>query len=103
MAELKDIAVAELREAGAMHLGDAIDSGMRQLRALSGLETSSVVAATRKDDGWQIIIELIERRAIPDTQDLLGEYEILLDNEGDMISYERRGMRRRMDLMETVE
>jgi len=43
MAELKDIAVAELREAGAMHLGDAINSGMRQLRALSGLETSSVV------------------------------------------------------------
>jgi len=95
--------VQQLKEAGVIHLKEAINGAIEQLQSLLGLETSSVVAASKRDGGWQVMIELIERKAVPDTQDLLGEYEVLLDDEGEMISYERRAMRRRMDLGESVE
>ena len=92
----------QLREVGIMHLGDAIHGAMDQLHSLIGLEVSSVIGAARTDDGWQVEIELIERKAVPDTQDLLGVYEVCLDDMGGMTSYERKEIRRRMDLMETV-
>ena len=92
----------QLKEAGTMHLRDVIDNAGNQLQALLGLETSNIIAASKTDDGWHVMIELIERKAIPDTQDLLGTYEVVLDDEGYMTSYERVRMRRRMDLEESI-
>ena len=92
----------QLEEVGIMHLEDAIHGATVRLKSLTGLEVSSVIGATRTDDGWQVEIELIERKAIPDTQDLLGVYEVCLDDGGGMTSYERKEIRRRMDLMEVV-
>jgi len=45
----------------------------------------------------RLALELIERKAVPDTQDLLGDYEILLDDEGNMKGYERKKVRKRTD------
>lgn len=92
----------QLKEMGTMHLRDAIDQAGDQLHALLGLETSRVIAANKTEDGWHITIELVERKAIPDTQDLLGAYDVLMDDEGYMTSYERIRIRRRMDLEESV-
>ena len=93
----------QLREIGTIRLGDAIHGAIEQLQSLLGLEVSSVTGAAKTEDGWHMTIELIERKAIPDTQDLLGVYEVRLDDVGELTSYERREVRRRMDLMETVE
>jgi hypothetical protein len=76
---LKEEAMQQLKEATTTHLREAINSAVEQLQSLLGLETSSVVAASRRGDGWEVMIELIERKAIPDTQDLLGTYDVLLD------------------------
>ena len=92
-----------LGQAKITRLRDVIDSGIDQLHDLLGLEVSKVVAASRKEDGWQMTVELIERKAVPDTQDLLGTYLAFLNDEGELMSYERRAIRRRMDLEETVE
>ena len=86
-----------------MQLIGAITKAKEQLQALLNREISSVTAASKNEDGWRLTIELIERKAIPDTQDLLGRYEVLLDEEGDIASYERVGVRKRMDLEEVVE
>lgn len=86
-----------------MSLRKSIDIAKEQLQSVLNLEVSSVIAASKREDGWQLTIELIERKAIPDTQDILGSYEVILDNEGDMVSYERKRTRKRMDLEESVE
>jgi hypothetical protein len=85
-----------------MLLKMAIDKGIEQLHSVLNLEVSSIAAASRSEDGWQLIVEMIERRAVPDTQDLLGTYNIHLDDEGNIVSYERQGIRRRMDLVEEL-
>lgn len=86
-----------------MQLGEAIIRAKEQLQSLLNLEVSNVISASKREDGWQVTIELIERKAVPDTQDLLGVYEVLLNDKGDMTSYDRKRMRRRMDLEESVE
>jgi hypothetical protein len=41
---------------------------------------------------------LVERAAVPDTGDLLGIYEVQLNQTGDVTRYERTRVRRRNDL-----
>ena len=94
--------VQELKEVRALRLSDVIDTAIDQLKALLGLEVSSVAAANKVDDGWHLTVELVERKAVPDTQDLIGTYEVHLDNGGELTDYERTDIRRRMDLIEST-
>lgn len=86
-----------------MELREVIDSAKEGLLAMMNLKLSSVIEASKAEEGWRVAIELVERKAIPDTQDLLGVYEVRLDENGRMTSYERKRVRRRMDTEEVVE
>lgn len=83
-----------------MELEGIIERAKEQLAKLSNLDVSGVTGASKQDDGWHVTLELIERKAIPDTQDLLGVYEAVLDGEGNMVNYQRKRVRRRMDIEE---
>jgi hypothetical protein len=39
--------------------------------------------------------EVLERQAIPATMDILGVYAVRLDNEGNLLSFERKRLRKR--------
>lgn len=87
-----------------MEVKEISERAKRELKAVMGLEVSSITGVSKvKDDGWQVTVELIERKAIPDTQDLLGLYEVRLDNDGHLISFDRKKVRHRMDIEETSE
>ncbi|MWG36015.1 gas vesicle protein GvpO, halophile-type [Halomarina oriensis] len=40
-------------------------------------------------DGWVAVVEVVERKAIPDTQDILGRYEIDLNAQAEFQAYRR--------------
>ena len=103
MAILEEPGAIRLDESRPMNLREAVSSAIEQLAMLIHLEVDSVVSARRAGDGWHLTVELIERKAVPDTQDLLGTYEISLDSNGELMEYGRTDIRRRMDLLETVE
>lgn len=63
----------------------------------------SVIGVERSDDGWVVSVELLERKCIPDSQDLLAIYEVVMSKEGEMLGYERKRIRRRSDLEMTAE
>lgn len=74
-----------------------VESALRGLAMLK-MRVSAVTAVTRVANGWQVVAELIESRAVPDTSDLLGVYEMQLDEAGNILGYMRTRMRRRCDL-----
>jgi len=39
--------------------------------------------------GWLIEVEVVEARRIPTTSDILALYEVLLDADGELLSYRR--------------
>lgn len=82
-------------------------SGVMDARARIESVTGEVVGAPldriieieRRDgeDGeeWLVVVEALERSAIPDTEDLLGRYAIRLDTDGGIIGYRLRERYRR--------
>lgn len=82
---------------GGLTVFQIIDSVMRSLAQLK-LRVSSITSAARDEEGWRVTAELVERKGVPDTNDLLGMYEFRLDTQGNVIRYERTRMRRRGDV-----
>lgn len=64
---------------------------------LIGHELERVVAVERDGDDWRATVEVVERPAVPDTQDILGRYTIDLDGSGSVSGYRRLDRYRRAD------
>lgn len=80
-----------------MELLELAERARSQLQSLAPLKVSGVIGACKRAEGWCVTIELVEREAIPDAQNLLGVYEVLLDDKGQMLGYERKQVRRKVD------
>jgi hypothetical protein len=61
-----------------------------------------IKAETADGDGWRTVVEVVERSAVPDTQDIIGRYEIRLDAAGDVTGYELLERSRRGDMKEEL-
>ncbi len=79
-------------------LGPILERAVQELKSLTGFELSSVVAVARRADGWSLRIELLERRGVPDTMDLIGLYEVLTSVDGHVLQFERQVLRHRGDV-----
>jgi hypothetical protein len=82
---------------GLLTMSQVIDCVFRGLATLK-LKVSSVTSIARDEAGWRVAAEILERRSVPDTGDLLGVYELRLDEAGNILRYERTRLRRRSDL-----
>ena len=65
-------------------------TAVRTLAALTGRQPESVLGLRRDDDGWQVLVEVVELQRIPNSTDLLGCYTVSLDKDGEVVGYERR-------------
>jgi hypothetical protein len=82
---------------GRVTMPQAVEGAMRGLAMLK-MKVSSISCVVPHGDGWQVTVELVERRGVPDTSDLLGVYETFLDAAGNVLRYERTRIRRRCDV-----
>ncbi|SFS49479.1 gas vesicle protein GvpO, halophile-type [Halostagnicola kamekurae] len=64
---------------------------------LIGYRFDGVSEITPTDEGWRAVAEVVERASIPDTQDVLGRYEIELDEDAVVLGYQRIDRYRRGD------
>ncbi|HZS29811.1 MAG TPA: gas vesicle protein [Gaiellaceae bacterium] len=60
-----------------------------QVEELFEKPVESVSAISRGEDGWSVTLELLELPRIPDTTSVLGSYEALLDENGDLLEAKR--------------
>jgi Gas vesicle synthesis protein GvpO len=62
----------------------------RELADVTGLDAESATSLERgQDGGWIVTVELLELSRLPDTDDLLGLYEVELDDDGELLAYRR--------------
>jgi len=61
----------------------------RQLLDLTGKEPEGIIGLERTDDGWKVVVEVLELRRIPNTTDVLATYEVTVDSDGDLEGYKR--------------
>ena len=87
----------------AIGIPELISRAREELSKLTGLELSTVLGANKTEDGWKISIEMIEKYSIPDQMDILAIYDTLLDDDGTLINFSRRRLRKRIDTEEPEE
>ena len=61
----------------------------QQLVELTGRQPECVVGLQRTEDGWQVDLEVVESRRIPDSTDILAIYRVEADEDGDLTGYRR--------------
>ncbi|GAA0453041.1 gas vesicle protein [Halococcus dombrowskii] len=76
---------------------DIRDHVQQNASDLIGRPLDGIVEIERNDDGWRALTEIIERRSVPDTQDILGRYALELDDAGHITGYRRLERYRRGD------
>jgi hypothetical protein len=66
---------------------------------LTSLKFNTIVEVSMDDETHthRVLCELVERKAIPDSMDLLGVYEIHADDSGFIQTFKRVSMRKRGD------
>lgn len=66
-----------------------------QLATATNLEPLLVSGADKDGDGWRLTVEMIELDRIPESQGVVGSYDVRLSDAGDLITWHRTGLRRR--------
>src|SRR5436190_1655698 len=62
--------------------GTVVPRARRELERLLGREAESVSGFERDNGHWKVNLEVVELRRIPDSSDVLGSYELVLDDKG---------------------
>ncbi|WP_405719695.1 gas vesicle protein [Streptomyces sp. NBC_00046] len=60
-----------------------------QLQELLGRAPESVSALKPTEDGWQADVEVLELERVPGTTSVMASYRVMLDKDGELVSYER--------------
>ena len=84
-----------------MNITEFINRTKEQFALVSKLTIEGVVGFASNNEGAVVTIETLERRAIPTTMDVLGLYEVKVDNHGNITGYNRKSLRIRIDTGET--
>ncbi|MEU1616814.1 gas vesicle protein [Streptomyces sp. NPDC008238] len=67
----------------------AMRSAADQLFELLGRRPESVSAVRPVDEGWEADVEVLELERVPETTSVMATYHVKLDEEGDLVAYER--------------
>jgi hypothetical protein len=78
-----------------MNADEIIKKAQEEFARLSKIRVDGIIGLAKTDEGWVVSLEGLERRAIPDTMDVLGLYEVRLDNEGNLLGFDRKKLRKR--------
>lgn len=81
-------------EAGLIEIRDHV----REVAAdLIGRDLDGIAAIHRNDGTWTVAVDVVERHSVPDTQDIMGRYEIHLGSNGEIQEYNCSSRYRRGD------
>ncbi len=83
-----------------MEMTELIERARRQLAEITGLKPLGVTRVFKENGGWHINVEMLEMARIPDSSDVLGDYETVIAEDGHILRFERRRTRLRGEPME---
>jgi len=86
-----------------MDMKELAEQAKSQLAEVTGLKPVTVTGAFKDEQGWHIALDMLEMSRIPTATDVLGDYEVLVDDSGNMLRFERKRTRLRAEPMEKEE
>ncbi len=92
-ADIKSI----IEEIKNMATKDILEKAKKELADLTGFKSPSAIGFKKEGNELVATIEVIEKESIPDGMDILGTYEVRVDQDGKILGYERTDLRKRVD------
>lgn len=78
-----------------MNANQVVEKARKEFIGLGKKPADGVTGLSKTKEGWTILLEALERKAIPDTMDVLGLYELRMDDEGHLLGLDRKKLRKR--------
>jgi gas vesicle protein GvpO len=67
----------------------AVRGALEQFAGLTQLEPAAVTGARREDDGWSVLVDVVELERIPSTTSVMATYRVDVDGDGELSACER--------------
>ena len=83
-----------------MNTNEVVNKAQEEFSSLSKLPVNAVIGLSKVEEGWMVSLEALERKAIPDTMDVLGVYEVRVDSDCNLLRFERKRLRKRGQIEE---
>ena len=83
-----------------MDVSEIAERAREELVKMTKLQLSGVIGTAREDKGWVVTIEMVEKKSIPDSMDVLGTYEVKLNDQGQIADFQRIKLRKRGETTE---
>lgn len=64
---------------------------------LLGTKPEGISSMEKTSEGWAVVCNILERKAVPETFDLLKVFEFILDKEGKIVRFKQLRKIRRGD------
>lgn len=62
---------------------------LEELSALVGCPAEGVSGIRKNDSGWIVTVEVKELGRVPETTDVMASYDVHVDQDGDVMEYQR--------------
>ena len=86
-----------------MNIKKLVEQAKSQLAEVTGLKPVTVTGTFKNEQGWHITLDMLEMARIPTATDVLGDYDVLVDESGNMLKFERTRTRLRGEPVESEE
>lgn len=69
--------------------GKAARKALEHFTELGGSDVEQVVGVQHEEGRWTVVLEVLEDPHVPSTSDVLAEYEVSLDDTGELLGFRR--------------
>jgi hypothetical protein len=70
-------------------LATVVRGALEQFAELTRLEPVAATGVRREQDGWSVLVDVVELERIPSTTSVMATYRVDVDGSGALMSYER--------------
>ena len=84
--------VSDSRVRGASRsddLGSIVREAIRQFIELNGTTPEQISGVRSTDEGWSILVEVLDLERVPSTTSVLSTYRVDVDSDGQLMGFER--------------
>jgi hypothetical protein len=66
-----------------------VRAALEQFAGVTQLEPVAATGVRREEDGWSVLVDVVELERIPSTTSVMATYRVDVDRRGDLTGYER--------------
>jgi len=83
-----------------MNAKEASETAKKKLAEVLNKKANATAAISKDGDGWKAVVEMIDEEYLPghaSMNDIIGVYVATLDAKGELLSWEKKTIRKRGD------